>query len=83
VRPRTTRISGIGTLHELTVAYEDKPTVALGGTVASPIACATSRTSEAPGRGRHHELRFAKMPMDLALAPAAETGKTIEREFRS
>jgi len=45
-------------------------------------------------KGKHldeagiNELRFAKTPTEavdlaLSLAPGAETGKTVEREFRS
>ncbi len=79
---------GIGTLNELTVAYEDKPTVILG------TGGWSDRIREVAYQGKHldeagtSELHFAKTPAEavglaLALAPGAETGKTIEREFRS
>jgi uncharacterized protein (TIGR00725 family) len=80
---------GIGTLNELTVAYEDKPTVILEGTGGW-----ADRIREVAYKGKHldevgiNELRFAKTPAEavelaLSLAPGADTGKTIEREFRS
>ena len=80
---------GIGTLNELTVAYEDKPTVVLEGTGGW-----SDRIREIAYQGKHldeagiNEIRFAKTPAEavdiaLALAPGGETGKTIEREFRS
>jgi uncharacterized protein (TIGR00725 family) len=80
---------GIGTLNELTVAYEDKPTVILEGTGGW-----ADRIREIAYQGKHldeagiNELRYAKTPADavelaLSLAPMAERGKTIEREFRS
>jgi hypothetical protein len=80
---------GIGTLNELTVAYEDKPTVILEGTGGW-----SDRIREIAYQGKHldeagtSELHFAKTPAEavelaLSLAPGAETGKTVEREFRS
>ena len=80
---------GIGTLNELTVAYEDKPTVVLEGTGGW-----SDRIRDIAYKGKHldeagtSELRFAKTPAEavdlaLSLAPGAETGKTVEREFRS
>ena len=80
---------GIGTLNELTIAYEDKPTVILEGTGGW-----ADRIREVAYEGKHldeagvNELRYAKTPAEavdlaLSLAPGAETGKTIEREFRS
>lgn len=80
---------GIGTLNELTVAYEDKPTVILEGTGGW-----SDRIREIAYEGKHldeagtSELHYAKTPAEavdlaLSLAPSAETGKTIEREFRS
>lgn len=80
---------GVGTLHELTVAYEDKPTVILEGTGGW-----ADRIREVAYHGKHldeagvNELRYAQTPAEavdlaLTLAPGAETGKTIEREFRS
>jgi uncharacterized protein (TIGR00725 family) len=80
---------GIGTLNELTVAYEDKPTVVLEGTGGW-----SDRIRDIAYKGKHldeagiNEIRFAKTPAEavdiaLSLAPSGETGKTIEREFRS
>jgi uncharacterized protein (TIGR00725 family) len=80
---------GIGTLNEVTIAYEDKPTVILEGTGGW-----ADRLREVAYEGKHldeagvNELRYAKTPAEavdlaLSLAPGAETGKTIEREFRS
>ena len=80
---------GIGTLNELTVAYEDKPTVILEGTGGW-----SDRIREIAYKGKHldeagtAELHYAKTPADavdlaLSLAPGAETGKTVEREFKS
>jgi hypothetical protein len=80
---------GIGTLNELTIAYEDKPTVIFEGTGGW-----VDRIREVAYKGKHldevgiNELHFAKTPAEavdlaLSLAPGAETGKTIEREFRS
>jgi uncharacterized protein (TIGR00725 family) len=80
---------GIGTLNELTVAYEDKPTVILEGTGGW-----SDRIREIAYNGKHldeaatSELHFANTPaaavdLALSLAPGAETGKTVEREFRS
>jgi len=80
---------GIGTLNELTVAYEDKPTVILEGTGGW-----SDRIRGIAYKGKHldeggtNELHFAKTPAEavdlaLSLAPGGETGKTIEREFKS
>jgi len=80
---------GIGTLNELTVAYEDKPTVILEGTGGW-----ADRIRGVAYKGKHldeagiNELHFAKTPAEavdlaLSLAPGAETGKAVEREFRS
>src|SRR2546421_320677 len=80
---------GIGTLNELTVAYEDKPTVVLEGTGGW-----SDRIRDIAYKGKHldeagiNEIRFAKTPAEavdlaLSLAPGAETGKMVEREFRS
>jgi len=80
---------GIGTLNELTVAYEDKPTVILEGTGGW-----SDRIREIAYKGKHldeagtSELHYAKTPAEavdlaLSLAPGAETGKTVEREFKS
>ena len=88
VRPRTTRISGIGTLHELTVAYEIKPTVILEGT-----GDWSDRLREIAYEGKYleqggiAELHYAKTPreaVDLAfsLASPGERGRDLEREYR-
>src|SRR6266581_867048 len=80
---------GIGTLNELNVAYEDKPTVVLEGTGGW-----SDRIRDIAYEGKHldeagiNEIRFAKTPAEavdiaLSLAPSAETGKSAEREFRS
>src|SRR5882672_8878467 len=80
---------GIGTLNELTVAYQDKPTVVLEGSGGW-----SDRIREIAYKGKHLDesgsatLHFASTPEEavdiaLSLAPGAETGKTIEREFRS
>ena len=80
---------GVGTLNELTVAYEDKPTVILEGT-GGWADC----IREIAYKGKHldeagtSELHYAKTPAEavelaLSLAPGGESGKTIEREFRS
>ncbi|TME86024.1 MAG: TIGR00725 family protein [Chloroflexi bacterium] len=80
---------GIGTLNELTVAYEDKPTVVLEGTGGW-----SDRIRDIAYEGKHldeagiNEIRFAKTPAEavdiaLSLAPSAETGKSAEREFRT
>jgi len=80
---------GIGTLNELTVAYEDKPTVVLEGTGGW-----SDRIRDIAYKGKHldeggtAELHYAKTPAEavdlaLSLAPGSETGKMIEREFRS
>ena len=79
---------GIGTLNELTVAYEDKPTVILEGTGGwsdriRDIAYGGKHLEEA-GRS---ELRFAKTPaeaVDLALRLAAGgSGPGGLNEYRS
>ena len=71
------------------VAYEDKPTVILEGTGGW-----ADRIRGVAYKGKHldevgiNELHFAKTPAEavdlaLSLAPGAETGKAVEREFRS
>ncbi|HVR89045.1 MAG TPA: TIGR00725 family protein [Candidatus Limnocylindria bacterium] len=81
---------GIGTLNELTVAYQDKPTVILEGTGGW-----ADRVREIAYGGEHLDesgsatLHFAKTPeeaVDLALRLAADpnaTPKSAEREFKS
>ncbi len=80
---------GIGTLNELTIAYQDKPTVILEGTGGW-----SDRIRDIAYGGKHldeagiAELHFAKTPaeaVDLALelAASATAEKTAEREFRS
>ena len=81
---------GIGTLNELTVAYQDKPTVVLEGTGGW-----ADRVREIAYRGAHLDesgsatLRFATTPeeaVDLALTLAADPTvrpKGPEREFKS
>src|SRR5438552_12866111 len=80
---------GIGTLNELTVAYQDKPTVILEGTGGW-----SDRIREIAYKGKHlheagiNEIRFAKTPAEaveiaLSLGSSAATGKVVEREFRS
>jgi uncharacterized protein (TIGR00725 family) len=84
-------ISGaIGTLNELTVAYQEKPTVVLEGTGGW-----ADRIREIAYRGKHLDesgsatLHFAKTPkeaVDQALALAADPAaysKGAEKEFRS
>ena len=79
---------GIGTLNELTVAYEIKPTVILEGTGGW-----SSRIREVAYGGKHleeakiAELHFAQTPqeavdMAFALAAAGETGRDSAREYR-
>ena len=79
---------GIGTLNELTVAYEDKPTVILEGTGGW-----SDRIREIAYEGKHLDeahratLNFAKTPaeaVDLALQLARD-GNTGDpsKEFRS
>jgi uncharacterized protein (TIGR00725 family) len=79
---------GIGTLNELTVAYEDKPTVILEGTGGW-----SDRIREIAYDGKHleeghrSELHFAKTPaeaVDLALSLARSgTGADPRREFET
>ena len=81
---------GIGTLNELTVAYQDKPTVILEGTGGW-----SDRIREIAYAGKHLDesgsatLHFAKTPeeaVDLALRLAADprsTPQSAEREFKS
>jgi hypothetical protein len=81
---------GIGTLNELTVAYELKPTVILEGSGGW-----SDRIREVAYSGKHleeagiAELHFAKTPeeaVDLALELAAtgrDTARVVEREFKS
>ncbi len=81
---------GIGTLNELTVAYELKPTVILEGTGGW-----SSRIREVAYGGKHleeakiAELHFAQTPeeaVELAFSLAAHVrgdSRVAEREFRS
>lgn len=81
---------GIGTLNELTIAYQDKPTVVLEGTGGW-----SDRVREIAYAGKHLDeahsatLHFASTPeeaVDLALALAADPlayPKGAEREFKS
>ena len=82
---------GIGTLNELTVAYELKPTVILEGTGGW-----SDRMREMAYAGRHleeagiAELHFAKTPedavglaFDLAALGGRDGARVVEREFRS
>jgi uncharacterized protein (TIGR00725 family) len=81
---------GIGTLNELTVAYELKPTVILEGSGGW-----SDRIREVAYSGKHleeagiAELHFAKTPeeaVDLALALAAkgrDAARAVDREFKS
>lgn len=81
---------GIGTLNELTVAYEDKPTVVLEGTGGW-----SDRIREIAYEGKHLDeahratLHFAATPeeaVELALKLADEErdgGRATEREFKS
>jgi uncharacterized protein (TIGR00725 family) len=81
---------GIGTLNELTVAYELKPTVILEGTGGW-----SSRMRDVAYDGKHleeakiAELHFAATPeeaVDLAFSLAASShrgSRVAEREFRS
>ncbi len=81
---------GIGTLNELTIAYQDKPTVILEGTGGW-----SDRIREIAYKGKHldeagiAELHFAKTPaeaVDLALelaAHAPDGARAGEREFKS
>ena len=78
---------GIGTLNELTVAYELKTTVILEGSGGW-----SSRIREIAYGGKHHEeakiaeLHFAQTPqqaveMAFALAAGGETGRDSAREY--
>src|SRR5258706_15371045 len=78
---------GIGTLNELTVAYELKPTVILEGTGGW-----SSRIRDVAYDGKHLEeakiaaLHFAQTPqqavdMAFALAAAGLSGRDSEREY--
>ena len=78
---------GIGTLNELTVAYELKPTIILEGTGGW-----SSRMRELAYDGKHleeakiAELHYAQTPrqaveMAFALAARGETGRDSEREY--
>src|SRR5881296_4088069 len=78
---------GIGTLNELTVAYELKPTVILEGSGGW-----SSRISEVAYHGKHldeagiAELHFAQTPKEavdqaFALAERGQTGRDSEREY--
>jgi uncharacterized protein (TIGR00725 family) len=78
---------GIGTLNELTVAYELKPTVILEGTGGW-----SSRMREIAYEGKHldeahiAELHFAQTPqqaveMAFALAARGESGRDSAREY--
>jgi len=81
---------GIGTLNELTVAYQEKPTVVLEGTGGW-----SDRIREIAYKGKHldesrsAELHFARTPdeaVDLALRLAADPtarAKSAERELQS
>ena len=81
---------GIGTLNELTVAYEDKPTVILEGTGGW-----SDRIREIAYEGKHldeagiAELHYAKTPaeaVELALKLAGQgqdAPRVGEREFKS
>lgn len=79
---------GIGTLNELTVAYEIKPTVILEGTGGW-----SSRIREVAYDGKHleeakiAELHYAQTPqeavdMAFALAAGGEAGRDWAREYR-
>jgi len=81
---------GIGTLNELTVAYQDKPTVVLEGSGGW-----SDRIRDIAYKGKHLDesgsatLHFASTPeeaVDLALKLAADPSvipQGAEREFRS
>ena len=79
---------GIGTLNELTVAYEIKPTVILEGTGGW-----SSRIREVAYDGKHleeakiAELHYAQTPqeavdMAFSLAARGESGRDSAREYR-
>jgi len=81
---------GIGTLNELTIAYQDKPTIVLEGTGGW-----SDRIRDIAYRGKHLDesgsatLHFATTPeeaVDRAIALAADPAaypKGAEKEFRS
>ena len=81
---------GIGTLNELTIAYQEKPTVVLEGTGGW-----SDRIQEIAYRGKHLDesgsatLHFAATPedaVDQALRLAADPStspRTAEKEFQS
>jgi uncharacterized protein (TIGR00725 family) len=81
---------GIGTLNELTIAYQDKPTIVLEGTGGW-----SDRIRDIAYRGKHLDesgsatLHFASTPeeaVDRAIALAADPAaypKGAEKEFRS
>ncbi len=79
---------GIGTLNELTVAYELKPTVILEGTGGwSDRMRDVAYQGKYLEEGRVAELHYAKTPreaVDLAfsLAKLGERGRDSEREYR-
>jgi len=79
---------GIGTLNELTVAYEIKPTIILEGTGGW-----SDRIREVAYQGKYLEeakiaqLQYAKTPREavdlaFALASRGERGRDSEREYR-
>lgn len=79
---------GIGTLNELTVAYEDKPTVVLEGTGGwSDRIRDVAYDGKYLEEGRRSELHFAKTPaeaVDLALRLArVDMGRGMLREFET
>ena len=81
---------GIGTLNELTIAYQDKPTVILEGTGGW-----SDRIREIAYEGKHldeariAELHYANTPaeaVELALTLAGQgqdVARVVEREFKS
>ena len=79
---------GIGTLNELTIAYQDKPTIILEGTGGwSDRIRAIAYDGKHLDEARSATLRFASTPeeaVDLALALAADPTaypKGAEKEF--
>src|SRR5437773_10853304 len=81
---------GIGTLNELTVAYEDKPTVILEGTGGwSDRIRAVAYGGKHLEEAKIAELHFAQTPeeaVELAFSLAAHgqgDSRVAEREFRS
>ena len=79
---------GIGTLNELTIAYQDKPTIILEGTGGwSDRIRAIAYDGKHLDEARSATLRFASTPeeaVDLALALAADPAaypKGAEKEF--